>query len=96
MVGWMELLIALCYLKKKRKKKKEETDFVIAAVFVVISTVLWCTFLAVNLARIEAQVPNLRVVLHFQSLVRRQSRAIQPQRLCKFTLITKNDNKNLI
>ena len=83
-------------LFKEEEEEKRETDFVIAAVFVVISTVLWCTFLAVNLARIEAQVPNLRVVLHLQSLVGRQSRAVQPQRLCKFTLITKIKNKNLI
>jgi len=35
-----------------------------------------------DLPRFEAEVPDLGVVLHLQSLVGRQSRPVQPQRLC--------------
>lgn len=54
----------------------------IAAVLVVVAAVLRSAFLPVNLARVQAQEPNLWVVLDLQPLVRRQAGSVKPQRLC--------------
>lgn len=50
---------------------QDNTYFVVAAIFVIVSAILGRAFLAVDLPRFEAQVPNLRVVFHLQSLISR-------------------------
>lgn len=54
---------------------------VIAAVLVVVAAILGGALLAVDLARVEPEVPDLRVVLDLEPLVRAQPRAVQSQRL---------------
>ena len=55
----------------------------IAAVLVVVAAILRRALLAVDLARVQAEVPDFRVVLDLETLVRREPRAVQPQGLCK-------------
>ncbi len=64
------------------RKDGRNNYFVIAAVLVVVAAVLRSAFLTVNLARVQAQEPNLWVVLDLQAFVGSQTRSVEPQRLC--------------
>ena len=45
------------------------THFIVAAVLIVVAAILGGAFLAVDLAGVQSQIPNFRVMLHLQSLV---------------------------
>lgn len=46
-----------------------DSHLVVAAVLVVVSAIQWCTRLCVNLARLQAQIPNFRILFNLLSLV---------------------------
>lgn len=57
-------------------KARHSSHLIVAAVLVVISAIQWRARLCVNLARLQAQVPNFRILFNLLSFVITQAAAV--------------------